>query len=143
MKNNIVEFCRRGLTACGFGPVILAVVYMILHHNSVIETLTVNQVCIGIFSLSALAFIAGGMNIIYQIEHLPLMPAIFIHGLVLYISYLITYLINDWLEAGTITVLFFTVIFIAGYLVVWVVIYLITRHNTIKLNRILNEKNKF
>ena len=143
MKNNIVEFCRRGLTACGFGPVILAVVYMILHHNSVIETLTVNQVCIGIFSLSALAFIAGGMNIIYQIERLPLMPAIFIHGLVLYISYLITYLINDWLEAGTITVLFFTVIFIAGYLVVWVVIYLITRYNTRKLNRILNEKNKF
>ena len=143
MKNNVAEFCRRGLTACGFGPVILAVVYMILHHNSVIETLTVNQVCIGIFSLSALAFIAGGMNIIYQIERLPLMPAIFIHGLVLYISYLITYLINDWLEAGTITVLFFTVIFIAGYLVIWVVIYLITRHNTIKLNRILNEKNKF
>ena len=76
------------------------------------------------------------------IERLPLMPAIFIHGLVLYISYLITYLINDWLEAGTITVLFFTVIFIAGYLVIWVVIYLITRHNTRKLNRILNEKNK-
>ena len=142
MKNNIIEFCRRGLTACGFGPVILAIVYMILHHHSLIETLTVNQVCIGIFSLSALAFIAGGMNIIYQIERLPLMPAIFIHGLVLYISYLITYLLNDWLEAGTIPVLLFTVIFIAGYLVIWAVIYLITRHNTRKLNKILNEKHK-
>ena len=94
MKKNILEFFKRGFTACGFGPVILAIVYLILQHNSAIEPLTVNQVCIGIFSLSALAFIAGGMNIIYQIERLPLMLAIFIHGFVLYVSYLITYLIK-------------------------------------------------
>ena len=142
MKKFVLEFLKRGLTACGLGPVILAIVYLILQHNSVIDTLTVNQVCIGIFSLSALAFIAGGMNIIYQIERLPLMPAIFIHGVVLYISYLITYLVNDWLETGTATVLFFTVIFIVGYLAIWAVIYLITKNNTKKLNRILKEKHK-
>ena len=142
MKKFVLEFFKRGLTACGFGPVILAIVYLILQHNSVMETLTVNQVCIGIFSLSALAFIAGGMNIIYQIERLPLMPAIFIHGFVLYVSYLITYLINDWLELGTTPVLLFTVIFIIGYLAIWAVIYLITKYNTQKLNQILKEKHK-
>ena len=142
MKKFVLEFFKRGLTACGFGPVILAIVYLILQHNSAIETLTVNQVCIGIFSLSALAFIAGGMNIIYQIERLPLMPAIFIHGFVLYVSYLITYLINDWLELGTTPVLLFTVIFIIGYLAIWAVIYLITKYNTQKLNQILKEKHK-
>lgn len=141
MKKNILEFFKRGFTACGFGPVILAIVYLILQHNSAIETLTVNQVCIGIFSLSALAFIAGGMNIIYQIERLPLMLAIFIHGFVLYVSYLITYLINDWLELGTTTVLFFTVIFIVGYLAIWAVIYLITKHSTKKLNKILSNNH--
>ena len=141
MKKFVLEFLKRGLTACGLGPVILAIVYLILQHNSVIDTLTVNQVCIGIFSLSALAFIAGGMNIIYQIERLPLMPAIFIHGVVLYISYLITYLVNDWLETGTATVLFFTVIFIVGYLAIWAVIYLITKHSTEKLNKILSNNH--
>ena len=72
MKRIILEFLRRGLIACGLGPIVLAILYLILQHQAAIETLTVNQVCIGIFSLSALAFIAGGMNVIYQSERLPL-----------------------------------------------------------------------
>ena len=86
MKKIILEFCRRGLIACGLGPIVLAILYLILQHQAAIDILTVNQVCIGIFSLSALAFIAGGVNVIYQIEQLPLMAAISIHGGVLYIS---------------------------------------------------------
>ena len=98
MKNNIRGFFRRGLISCGLGPIILAILDLILKHYAIIETLTVNQVCIGIFSLTALAFIAGAMNAIYQIERLPLMLAILIHGGVLYISYLTTYLLNGWLK---------------------------------------------
>ena len=140
MKKNILEFVRRGMMACGFGPLILAGVYLILQQNTGIESLTVNQVCIGILSLSILAFIAGGMNVVYQIEQLPLMLAILIHGGVLYISYLAAYLANDWLEWGTAPVLVFTGIFIFGYLVIWAVIYSLTRRNTEKLNEILKEK---
>ena len=33
-----------------------------------IDTYSIDQVCVGIISLSVLAFIAGGMNAIYQIE---------------------------------------------------------------------------
>ena len=97
MKRSVLEFVRRGLMACGFGPIVLAILYLILQHHGVIETLTVRQVCVGIFSISALAFIAGGMNAIYQVERLPLMVAILIHGGVLYLSYLGTYLLNEWL----------------------------------------------
>lgn len=140
MKKTIKEFLRRGLTACGFGPMILAVVYLILQDRGVVVYLTVDQVCLGIFSLSALAFVAGGMNVIYQIERLPLMVAILIHGSVLYISYLVTYLINDWLEWGTAPLLLFTGIFVLGYLLIWVFIYGITRRNTERLNRMLKEK---
>ena len=100
MKKNVLEFLRRGFVTCGFGPIVLAILYLILQHQANLETLTVNQVCLGIFSLSALAFIAGGMNVIYQIEKLPLMVALLIHGGVLYISYLGTYLLNGWLEWG-------------------------------------------
>lgn len=118
----------------------MAILYLILQHQGAIETLTVNQVCIGIFSLSALAFIAGGMNVVYQIERLPLMAAILIHGIVLYISYLATYLLNDWMAWGVTPILAFSGIFVVGYLVVWVVIYSVTRRNTEKLNEMLKKK---
>ncbi len=140
MKNNILEFCRRGLMACGFGPVVLAIVYLILKHHNVVEVLTVNQLATGIFSLTALAFIAGGMNVIYQVERLPLMVAILIHGCVLYICYLATYLLNDWLDFGLIPVLVFTGIFVVGYLLIWVIVYSFVRRKTKKLNVILNKK---
>ena len=68
MKKYVRDFLHRGLMACGLGPLVLAVLYLILHQQSVVETLTVREVCMGIFSLSALAFIAGGMNTIYQME---------------------------------------------------------------------------
>ncbi|MBQ6696716.1 MAG: DUF3021 domain-containing protein [Lachnospiraceae bacterium] len=142
MKKLVLEFVRRGFIACGFGPIVLAIFYLILQHQAAIETLTVNQVCIGIFSLSALAFIAGGMNVIYQMERLPLMVAILIHGCVLYVSYLGTYLLNDWLEWGRIPILVFTGIFVLGYLVIWVIIYSIIKRNTKKLNIILKQKQQ-
>ena len=142
MKRIVLEFGRRGLAACGLGPIVLAIIYLILQHKVNLETLTVNQVFLGIFSLSALAFIAGGMNVIYQIEQLPLMVAILIHGGVLYISYLGTYLINDWLDWGIIPILVFSGIFVLGYLVIWVIIYSIIKRNTEKLNKILQEKQQ-
>ena len=142
MKKTVKEFLRRGIAACGLGPVVLAILYLILQHNGVIESLTVNEVCTGIFSLSALAFIAGGMNVIYQIEQLPLMAAISIHGGILYISYLITYLVNDWLDWGTAPILVFTGIFVVGYLLIWAVIYSIIKRNTAQLNQILKERQR-
>lgn len=134
MKKIILEFLRRGFVACGLGPMVLAVLYLILQRNGVIEMLTVNEVCVGIVSLSALAFLAGGMNVIYQVERLPLMAAILIHGGVLYVSYLVTYLVNGWLEWGITPILVFTGIFALGYLVIWGIIYFVIRKKTDKLN---------
>ena len=140
MKKCILEFLRRGLTAFGFGPLILAVLYLVLQQQGLVQMLTVNEVCLGILSLSMLAFIAGGMNVIYQIERLPLMVAILIHGSVLYVSYLATYLVNSWLELGIMPILVFTGIFVLGYLIIWAVIYSVIRYNTSKLNEVLKKQ---
>lgn len=137
MKKFILEFLRRGFAACGIGPIILAILYLILQQTTDIDSLTVNQVCTGIFSIAALAFIAGGMNAIYQFERLPLMTAILIHGSVLYISYLGTYLLNDWLECGAAPILIFTGIFLVGYLLIWAIIYFTTKRTTAKVNQLL------
>ena len=142
MKKFVLEFVRRGFIATGLGPIVLAIVYLILKQSAAIDTLTVNQVCIGIFSLSALAFIAGGMNVIYQVERMPLMTAILIHGGTLYIGYLGTYLLNDWLDFGAIPVIVFTAIFVVGYIVIWAIIYSIIRRNTAKLNEMLKKKQQ-
>jgi hypothetical protein len=97
--------------------------------------LSASEVCTGIFSLAALAFVAGGLNALYQLERLPLMAAISIHGGVLYLGYLGTYLLNDWLSLSKTPVLVFSAIFIFGYLAVWAVIYGITQKRTQKLNQ--------
>ena len=142
MRKFVLEFLRRGFVACGMGPIILAILYLILQQTAAIDTLTVNQVCIGIFSITALAFIAGGMNAIYQIERLPLMVAILIHGGVLYISYLGTYLLNDWLVWGVMPIVVFSAIFVVGYVVIWAIIYSITKRSTEKLNEMLKQKQQ-
>ena len=142
MKKFVLEFVRRGFIATGLGPIVLAIVYLILKQSAAIDTLTVNQVCIGIFSLSALAFIAGGMNAIYQVERMPLMTAILIHGGALYTGYLGTYLLNDWLDFGGIPIIVFTAIFVVGYIVIWAIIYSIIRRNTAKLNEMLKKKQQ-
>ena len=139
MKHIVKDFLMRGMVAAGFGPLTLVVFYLITAHHAGLATISVSQVCTGILSLTALAFIAGGMNVIYQIERLPLMAAITIHGAVLYGSYLATYLINGWLEQGRGPILVFTVIFIAGYLAIWAVIYCITKRRTERLNEILKQ----
>ena len=142
MRKFVLDFIRRGLIACGIGPVVLAILYLILHRAGSLQTLTVPQVCTGIISLAALAFLAGGINAIYQVERLPLMVAILIHGGVLYLGYLGTYLLNDWLPWGTAPILVFTGIFVVGYIVIWVIIYAIIKRNTDKINRGLKASRK-
>lgn len=142
MKKHILDFLHRGLLSCSFGPLVLAVIYLILHAQAGIETLSVTEVCCGIFSLAALSFLAGGMNVVYQIERLPLLLAILIHGLALYFGYLVVYLTNGWLNRGAEPLLLFTVIFVVGYAVIWVMIMLITKLRTAKLNAALSRKRQ-
>ena len=75
-------------------------------------------------------------------ERLPLMVAILIHGSVLYISYLVTYLVNGWLTQGVKPILVFTVIFLFGYIGVWAIIFFITKKRTERVNEILKQKQK-
>ena len=70
------------------------------------------------------------------------MVAILIHGGVLYVSYLGTYLLNDWLEWGVIPIVIFSAIFVVGYIVIWAIIYSIIKRNTKKLNEMLKKKQQ-
>ena len=137
MKKCVLEFVRRGLMAAAGGPVILAIIYGALGAVGVIDTLTPWEVCKGVLSITLMAFIAGGITMVYTVERLPLISAILIHAGVLYLDYLMIYLVNNWLARNWTAVGAFTGIFVAGYAIVWICIYFITKSKTDRINRVL------
>ena len=140
MKKFLKEFFLRGLICASGGPIVLAIIYGILGATGAVESLSPNEVCIGILTITPLAFIAAGMTAIYQMEQLPLPIMILLHGGALYIAYILTYLINGWLHNSLIPILVFTGIFVAGYALIWLIIYCVTKTKTEALNRKLKEK---
>ena len=140
MKKFILQFIHRGFLAGGCGPLILAIIYLFLFRFGVIETLPAEEVIVGIITSFFLAFIAGGIQVVYQIEKLSLLPAVLIHGLVLYLDYIIIYLMNGWLKKEG--VLIFTVCFFIGYVIIWLGIYFLTKKKTDLLNSKLAQKQK-
>ena len=142
MKSFWKEFLLRGLICAGGGPVVLGILYYILGATGTVDALTPKEVCIGILTITMLAFIAAGMTAIYQTERLPLPNKILIHGGSLYIAYLLTYLLNGWLERSATPIFVFSVIFVLSFLTIWAIIYSITKRNTEKLNEMLKKPVK-
>jgi hypothetical protein len=122
-------------TFFGYGLVILAIIFGILGANGVIESLSPAEVCMGVLTISLLAFVAAGITVVYHIEQLPLFCAILLHGIVLYGIYLLVYLLNGWLQSQMTAIMIFTGIFVTGYAVIWLVIYITTRSVTRSLNK--------
>lgn len=140
MKKFVKDFFLRGLLAAAGGPLVLAIIYGILGATGAVETLSPNEICKGILTITLLAFIVAGMTAIYQMEQLPLPTMILLHGGALYIAYILTYLINGWLQNALVPILVFTGIFIVGYAVIWLIIYFVEKAKAEKLNKLLKNK---
>ena len=143
MKKFTLEFLRNGLFACGGGPVIWAIVYLILSVTGVATEVSAGKVAVEVMTITLLAFVAGGIGAVYRVERLPLAIAILLHGTVLYAAYLAIYLINGWLAREVTPLLVFTAIFLGGYAIVWLVIYLVNKRSaarmTAKLSKLSEE----
>ena len=118
----------------------LAVIYGILGATGKVEAISAIEVCTAILAIMLLAFISAGMTAIYQMEQLPLPTMILLHGGALYIAYILTYLINGWLQNSLVPILVFTGIFIVCYILIWAIIYLIEKNKTEKVNKMLTDK---
>lgn len=137
MKAFLKEFLFRGLLCAAGGPIVLTIIYGILGATGTVTVISVWEVCMGILTISLLAFIAAGMTAVYQMEQLPLPIMILLHGGALYVAYILTYLINGWLQKSLFPILVFTGIFVAGYAIIWLIVYCIEKAKTEKLNKIL------
>ena len=100
-----------------------------------VDAFSPREVCLGILTVTLLAFLVAGMTAIYQLERLPLTGAIAIHGIVLYLIYIGIYLCNGWLKQQLLPILVFTGVFVLGYALIWLIIYLVNKHNIKQLNR--------
>ena len=141
MKQFAKEFLRRGLVSAFGGPLVLAVIYFVLGETGVVSALTTREVSLGILSITLLAMTAGGMSAIYQMERLPLLTAILIHGAGLYGAYILVYLINGWLQQTLVPILVFTAVFFLGYALIWGLIYVFAISRTRRLNEKLRQRN--
>ena len=135
MNKHVKEFLLRGLTCAAGGPLVLAIIYAILGAQGVATSLAPAEVSTAIISVTVMAFIAAGITMVYQIEQLPLLCAVLIHGGVLYADYLLMYILNSWLPRNWQAIGIFTAIFAAGYALIWLVIYLTIRSKTERINQ--------
>lgn len=135
MKKYAAAFIKRGLMAASGGPVILAIVYGCLGAAGEVTGFAPGEVCMGILTVTLMAFIAAGVSIVYQMERLPLISAVFIHAGVLYLDYLLMYLLNSWIPRNLTGIGIFTGIFAAGYAAIWLCIYLSIKAKTDRINR--------
>ena len=140
-KENLVkEFFKIGAMWAGCGPLIMMIVYSCLHAFDVIDMVSVSEMTLGVISSLVLAFIAGGISVIWRIEKLPLMWASFIHASVLFLDYILIYLINGWMPFKALYILIFTGIFVVVYFLIWCCIYYGIRMNVEKMNTKLNNQ---
>lgn len=140
MKEFVKNFCKRGLVAFGFGPVVMAIVYISLELAGVEGTLGFIELSKQILLVSVMAFVAAGISAIYNVERLALPLAIFIHAAVLYTDYILVYLISGWIKNSLMPLVIFTVIFIVGFALVWIIIYAVNKNAARKLNESLNKR---
>lgn len=142
MKKIIKNFCLRGLIFSSGGPLIYGIIILILDLCGVDTAINGIRTFKAITSTMIMAFLIAGSSIIWQIERIGIGYAILIHGTILYFCYLLTYLLNDWISYSLVDIMIFSIIFISGYLIIWLIIYLIEKRKSIRWNKQLTKLNK-
>ena len=132
------DFFLRGCMFGGLGPVVLGIVYVILHHTLEELTLTGTQVFLGILSTYVLAFIHAGSGVFHKIESWSPGKSCLCQLSLLYAAYVLCYALNDWLPFEPLAIGIFTAIFVGGYGLICLIVYLSVHAAAKKLNQSLH-----
>ncbi len=135
-------FVGHGLFAAPFGPIVLAVVYLVLYHSGVVTTVAVDRIATEILTITLLAFVAGALTVVYRIESIPIPIAILIHAAVLYLDYAVVYLVNGWIDFATLPFAVFSLCFFLGFALTWLAIFWFTSRHARRLTLSLQKQRE-
>lgn len=138
MKKYVMEFLKRGMAFGGFGPIIMAIIYLIIEKTAGL-TLSGVEVFVAVISTYLLAFVQAGSSVFNQIEHWPITKSLACHFATLFVAYTACYLLNSWIPFEINVVLIFAAIFIVGYFTIWTIVYLATKSASKRLNAHMNK----
>ena len=137
VSSPVKEFLHRGLIFGGLGPIVIGIVYFILHRTQDNFTLGGDEVFLGIVSVYLLAFVHAGASVFNQLEHWPVAKSTLCHFGILYVAYTLCYILNSWIPFEPVVLGIFTAVFVGMYLLVWLIVFISLKLYEKKLNRIL------
>ncbi len=140
MNTHVKNFLLRGMIFGGFGPIVMAGIYLALSLSISGFSLSGDEVFFAVLSTYLLAFLQAGASVFREIERIPFAVSNLMHFGLLYIAYTACYLVNAWIPFDGRVVLIFTGIFAVGYLVVWLSVYFSIRLVSNRFNERLSER---
>ena len=140
-KKHWIIFLKRGLVFGGFGPIIAAIVYLILSFTIDGFSVTGVNMFFAIISTYMLAFIQAGASIFNQIEEWSIAKSLLFHFTSIYISYSLCYLVNSWIPFNLTAFLIFTSAFVVLYFIIWFTVYFCVRAASKKFNEIISKQS--
>ena len=136
----IKQFLLRGMLFGGFGPIVMGIVYLILHLNITDFSVDGVEIFTTILSTYLLAFVHAGVSIFNQIESWSVGKSLLFHLGSLYVAYTTCYSINAWIPFDWRILLIYTVCFVALYMIVWLIVYLCALRTGKRLNKKLSTR---
>lgn len=135
MNKYVKQFLIRGLLFGGFGPIIAGLVFMIIGFTGTNLNLKGWQIFLAIVTSYLLAYISAGASVFEQIEEWSIVKSMLIHCVTIYSIYLITYLVNSWIPLKWEVILVFSLGVIGGFMLIWLIVYLINKRCSKSLNK--------
>lgn len=141
MKKHLKTFLLRGAFFGGFGPLVVSIVYFILEHSITNFSISGTEAALAIFSTYILAFVHAGASVFNQIEEWPITKSLLFHFLTLYVAYTLCYLINAWIPFDIKVLLLYTLLFIALYGLIWIIVIISIKRKARRFNEAIGNKN--
>ena len=134
MNRYLKDFLHRGLIFGGFGPIVVAIVFMCISLADRGFSLTASQILLATVSSYLLAFVQAGVTVFNQIEHWSTVKSLLCHFVTLYATYSVCYVVNSWIPFEPMVLVIFSVIFAVLFFLIWTIVYLSVRATSKRFN---------
>lgn len=134
MNRYLKDFLHRGLIFGGFGPIVVAIVFMCISLADRGFSLTASQILLATVSSYLLAFVQAGVTVFNQIEHWSTVKSLLCHYVTLFAAYSVCYVVNSWIPFEPMVLVIFSVIFAVLFFVIWTIVYLSVRATSKRFN---------